>query len=172
MKPALATMFDMRPVRPARPIALLRRTGQAMLVILVPLALASGYRAWVQVFALEFQPTAPLTEGAVVTAAVTTSGRTRVDVTLELVQDGRVLLLAEQQVPSNFDGALDPRPRHAVVNGVITRQTWNTLHPGPATLKVVATGRPQFLRLPPPETRVLDVIVAERAGQDQKLPPE
>ncbi len=70
-------MFDMQPVRPARPIALLRRAGQAMLVILVPLALASGYRAWVQVFSLEFQPTPPLTEGAVVAAAVTTSGRTQ-----------------------------------------------------------------------------------------------
>ena len=153
-------MFDMQPVRPARPMALLRRTGQAMLVILVPLAMASGYRAWVQVFSLEFQPTPPLTEGAVVTAAVTTSGRTRVDVTLELLQEDRVLLLAEQQVLSNGDGALDLRPRHAVVKGVITRRIWTALRPGRATLRVVARGRSQFLRVPPPETRTLDVIVA------------
>src|SRR5687768_1094458 len=153
-------MFDMQPLRPAMPIAVLRRTGQAMLVILVPLALASGYRAWVQVFSLEFQPTPPLTEGTVVTAAVTTSGRTRVDVTLELLQGNGVLRLAEQQVPSNGDGALDPRPRHAVVHGVITRRIWAALRPGRATLRVVARGRSQFLRVPPPETRVLDVTVA------------
>ena len=125
-----------------------------------------GIARGVQVFSLEFQPTPPLTEGAVVAAAVTTSGRTRVDVTLDLLQDGRVLPLAEQQVPSNFDGALDPRPRHAVINGVITRRIWTALHPGRGTLRVVARGRPQFLREPPPETRVLDVIVAGgRAGQ-------
>jgi hypothetical protein len=85
-----------------------------MLLILVPLALVSGYRAWVQVFSLEFQPVPSLTEGAVVSAAVTTSGR--------------------------------------------------------ATLRAVVRGRPQFLRLPPPEIRTIDVLVAPGSGADGGRP--
>ena len=101
-----------------------------------------------------------LTEGVVVSAAVT----------LELLQNGHAVLLAEQQVPSNGDGALDPRPRHAVVSGVITPRAWSALRPGPATLRVVATGRPQFLRLPPPEPRVLDVSVVVESGPTERAP--
>jgi hypothetical protein len=163
-------MFDMQPARATKPIALLSRTGQAMLLILVPLALVSGYRAWVQVFWLEFKPVLSLTEGAVVSTAVTTSGRTRVDVIVEVLQDGRVLLLTEQQVRSNGDGALDPRPRSAIVTGVITGQMWRTLRPGRATLRAVARGRPQFLRLPPPEIRTIGVLVAPGSGADGGRP--
>jgi hypothetical protein len=90
----------------------LMRVGQALLIVLAPLAVLSGVRAWVQVWSLDVQVNeSPARVGSVLSASVLTSGRTYVDVTLELLQDGQTHLVGGGRVDTHWDPAMDPRPR-------------------------------------------------------------
>ena len=93
---------------------MLRRIVVPLLVVHFTLAAISGYRAIVQVYrvdidaqSLELQAESPTTVRA------TTSGRTTVDVGLELVQGNRARTLTVLHIPGHRDGAMDFRPIRA-----------------------------------------------------------
>ncbi len=120
----------------------------------------SGYRAWVQVISLSLQAADTVVgPGATVHLSVETSGRTFVQVRLELVQSGRTESLALEEIPKNGDAALDPRPQRRALTLALPPALWNRFHSGPALLRATAIGRPQWLRTPPPTVRELTVTL-------------
>lgn len=138
----------------------LKRIGHAMLAVLVPLAAASGYRAWFQVWSLDLAVDAPAVRpGSVIRVSALTSGRVTVDLRLEILQDGRVYSIAADQVRTALNPAMDPRPRRGAMTVVVTDAMAGGWRPGPATLRVAARGRAQLLREPPPEIREVAVTV-------------
>ena len=129
----------------------LRTLTIAVLVLWLPSAAYSGFRAIVQIFDLDIRTSSTtLTPGSVVQADVVTSGRTHADVVLELRQQTTVDTLGSLLVPGNRDGALDPRPRRASLRIVLTSDHLASLAPGPVTIRAVAVGRSQWMRTPPP----------------------
>lgn len=123
-------------------------------VACVVLAALSGYRAYFQVRGLELEtPAGALGGGSVVRASVVTSGRAFVDLKLEVSQEGRTETLAAREVPKNYFAAVDPRSQRASVEATLKPETLSRLRAGPAVLRATATGRPQWLRTPPPEVR-------------------
>jgi len=136
----------------------LKRFGQAMLIVLVPLAAASGYRAWFQVWSLDVTVRdSAVRPGSVIRVSTLTSGRVHVDVRLELLQYGRVFLLATDRVRTRPYPEMDPRPRRGVMTVVVTDAMARQWQPGPAMLRATANGRSQFIRVPPPEVREVPV---------------
>jgi hypothetical protein len=147
-------MFDSVTVREARPIALMKRAVLPLLALCVVTALSSGYRAYYQVYGLELHVTEPtLRDGSAVEVAVAGSGRTTLDVRVELIQGSRSETLAVQQVRGNEWASFDPRPQRASQKVVLTAEQLARFASGPATVRATATGRPQWLRLPPPTVR-------------------
>jgi hypothetical protein len=117
-------------------------------------ALASGYRAYYQVRSLELKlREATLGEGSVVEVAAEGSGRTTVDVRLELIQGGHSETLSTLRIRGSEWVALDPRPCPGSLRVVLTREQLARFRDGAATVRATATGRPQWLRLPPPTVR-------------------
>ncbi|HEU0077237.1 MAG TPA: hypothetical protein VFQ76_06285 [Longimicrobiaceae bacterium] len=140
----------------SRPVVIARRA--ALVVLAVPLAVAtlSGWRAWVQVRSLELHAAAPvLRGGSRLQARVVTSGRTFVDLRLELVQGTHAETLAVRQVPKNRDAATDPRSRRDSLAVVLAPELLERFREGPVLVRAVARGRPQWLREPPPTVREL-----------------
>lgn len=147
-------MFDSLPNRDARPIAAMKKVLLALLALCLVTALASGYRAYFQVLSLELHLTdAVLRGGSVVRTAVVTSGRTHVDVRLELIQGDLSETLAVRRVPGNAWASFDPRPQRASHEVVLTPELLARFRTGAARLRATATGRPQWMRLPPPTVR-------------------
>ena len=137
-----------------------KRGIQAVIAVLVALALASGYRAYFQVHSLELRTgTETLRAGEKLGTRVVSYARTHVDVVVEIIQDGHRETVATQLVRSNAYAALDPRPQHASQSIVLTPEMRSRFHAGPAVVRATATGRPQWLRLPPPVVRERKVIV-------------
>jgi len=147
-------MFDGLNISEARPLVFLRRATLAFLALCSVTALASGHRAYFQVRGLELRVAGPvLRAGSVVETEVVSSGRTHVDVRVELVQGPHVETLASQFVRGNEWGSVDPRARRASQAIVLTPELLSRFSPGAAVLRATATGRPQWLRLPPPTVR-------------------
>jgi hypothetical protein len=147
-------MFDSVNVREARPVALLKRAALPLLALCVVTALSSGYRAYYQVYDLQLHVAeSELRGGSAVEVAVAGSGRTTIDVRVELIQGDRSETLAAQQVRGNEWASFDPRPRKASQKVLLTAEQLARFAPGPATVRATATGRPQWLRLPPPTVR-------------------
>jgi hypothetical protein len=147
-----ATAFADRTRAPAT-YRVLRRVTLAVVAIWVPLALWSGYRAVVQVFSLRIQAPAALVAGATLQADVVTSGRAHADISLELVQGSRVVLIGRQFFAGNRDGALDPRLRRGSLAFTIAPAHLEGWASGPLTIRATAVGRHQWMRLPPPTVR-------------------
>jgi hypothetical protein len=147
-------MFDGLQDRDARGVALFKKATLIFLALCIVVALASGYRAYFQVYSLELRLDEPaLRGGSVVRTEVVGSGRTHVTVRLELIQDARAETLAVEHVPGNDWASFDPRPRRAAQTLTLTPELLARFRPGPATLRATATGRPQWTRLPPPLVR-------------------
>ena len=147
--------------RPPPVYRALRVFTLVVVVFWVPLAAFSGFRAIVQVYDLEIHVTSPaLVPGTVVQADVVTSGRAHADVVLELRQRSTVDTIGGVFVSGNRDGAFDPRARRASLRVILTREQLAHLMPGPATLRAVAVGRHQWMRLPPPTVRELSTTIA------------
>lgn len=147
-------MFDALPSRDARPVALLKKAALVLFALCLVTALASGYRAYFQVYSLELRVDEPvLRGGSVIRTEVVGSGRTLVSVRLELTQGGHSETLAVQHVPDNDWAALDPRPQRASQTIALTPEFLSRFTEGAATLRATATGRPQWTRLPPPLVR-------------------
>lgn len=153
-------MFDTLTVKESWPLLLLKRAALAFLALCFVTAMSSGHRAYFQVRSLELRVADPvLHAGSVVETEVVSSGRTHVDVRVELIQDSNAETIAVQLVPGNEWGAIDPRTRRASQSVVITPEILSHFHAGTASLRATATGRPQWLRLPPPTVREFLVVI-------------
>jgi hypothetical protein len=160
---AAPRLLDPRLSRDPTSFRIVKRVILAALVVHVTLALLSGWRAWVQVRRLELDaPAGALRTGSRVEARVLTSARTSVTVTLALVQGAAAETLGVRVVPANRDPASDPRPRRAALAVTLGDAALARFRPGPATLRAVAVGRSQWLRVPPPTVRETSVEIAPR----------
>ena len=133
-----------------------------VIVALVNLAFGawSAYRAWVQVRRLDLRVlSANLRPGIPAVVQVVTSGRTPVEVRLELVQGSHTEMLATLRVMASHDGFYDPRTRQGAMTPSFTPEFLAQFQPGPAVLRATALGRPQWLRTPPPVVQDVPVVV-------------
>ena len=155
-------MFDSLSFPDARPIAFLKRAVQVLFVVCFVTAMTSGYRAYYQVYRLDLELTEPvLRGGSVIQTSVVGSGRTPIDVRVELIQDGRARTLAVQRMPDNDWAAFDPRPQRASQTVVLSPEVMAGFPTGAAKVRATATGRPQWLRLPPPLVREAEVEIRQ-----------
>ena len=143
----------------------LLRVVQRVVIIVALLHVAIGawsaYRAWVQVRRLELKVVSPdLSAGMPSFVHVVTSGRTPVDVRLELIQGSHAVMLATLRVAPSRDGFYDPRTRQGSMMPSFTAEFLAQFQAGPAILRATARGRPQWLREPPPVVEELPVVVS------------
>ena len=152
-------MFDSLAIRDARPIAWLKRGIVAVFAALLVIGGLSAHRAYFQVRSLDLNAPRVLTDGSVVEVAVVCSGRNEVDVEAELIQGDHSEKLFHIRVTGNNLAFFDPRAQHASRSAVLTNETLMSFQSGSARLRVVATGRPQWGRTPPPTIRELAVTI-------------
>lgn len=155
-------MFDSLTIKDARPIAWMKRAMVAVVVALLVIGAASAHRAYFQVRSLDVKSPELLTPGATIEVAAVCSGRNRVDIETQLIQGDHSEMLFNFQIPGNNLAFFDPRPQHATRTIALTSETLMHFQPGAARLRVVATGRPQWGRRPPPTVRELDVTIPAR----------
>jgi hypothetical protein len=154
-------MFDSLTIQDARPILWLKRVFAFVIVVFLAIGMVSAHRAYVQVRDLELNAPAVLSAGTILQTSVVSSGRTTVDVEVDLIQGAHSERLIALQVRGNELGFFDPRTRHGSESATLTEQTLSQFQPGRARLRAVAIGRHQWFRLPPPTVRELDVEIRE-----------
>jgi hypothetical protein len=153
-------MFENLSTREARPIVLMKRAVLVVLALCFVTALASGYRAYYQVLGLELRLAEPTVRGgSVVQVEVVGSGRTTIDVRVELIQGSHSETLGVHRVPGNEWASFDPRPRRASPRVVLTPEQLARFADGAAVVRATATGRRQWMRLPPPTVREVAVEI-------------
>lgn len=153
-------MFDSLTVKESWPLLLLKRATLAFLALCFVTAMTSAHRAYFQVRSLELRVAEPfLHAGSVVETEAVISGRTTADVRVELIQDSHAETLAVQRIPGNEWAAIDPRTQRATQSVTLTPEILSRFHTGTASLRATATGRPQWLRLPPPTVRESPVVI-------------
>ena len=157
-------MFDELTIHESRAIVWLKRLFTLVIVALLAIGMVSSYRAYVQVRSLDLDAPRSLSEGAVVKTSVVSSGRTTVDVEVDLVQDAHSEKLLRLRVRGNELGFFDPRTQHGSEAVTLTREILSKFHSGSARLRSIAIGRPQWMRLPPPTVRELEVEMAPPAS--------
>ena len=94
-------MFESLTIHEARPIVWLKRVFVFVIVALLAIGAVSSYRAYVQVRSLELSAPRLLTAGSVVTTEVVSSGRTTVDVEVDLIQGAHSEHLFKLQLRGN-----------------------------------------------------------------------
>lgn len=153
--------FSQRVSKGSRLLRIAQRVILIVALLFATLGAWSAYRAWFQVRALDLRVMSPdVRPGLPVVVQVVTSGRTTVDVRLELVQGPRVEMLATLRVAASRDASLDPRTRQGSMTPAFTAAFLEHFQPGAAILRATAVGRPQWMRTPPPTVREIAVIVA------------
>jgi hypothetical protein len=144
-------------------IVFVRRVLIVFVAVHIPLALWSGYRAIIQVQRLELQsPGRTLGDGSTVRVDVVSSGRTPVDVSLEMIQGAHSETLGVHYVANGRNPAYDPRFRRGQLVVALTPERIARFQPGPALLRATARGRPQWLRTPPPQVREVPVELQQQ----------
>jgi hypothetical protein len=149
-------IFDNRLSQEWKGFVLLRRVTIAVAVVHFSLAAASGYRAIVQVYDVTIESPAVIHPGSPLIVHASTSGRTRVEVRVDLVQGGRAETLSTTTVLSNDAFFYDPRAKGVAIDVAVPADILSRFYAGKATIRAVATGRSQFLRTPPPTVDVLE----------------
>ena len=153
-------LFDNRLSREWVGFTILRRVIVTAAVVHFSLAAISGYRAVTQVYRASLSTDGRvLHAGSHLAANVVTAGRTHVDVTVELIQQGRRAKLGTMVVPDNDSFFYDFRPKRARLDVNVSREMLSGFAPGAASLHVTAVGRPQWLYLPPPKTDMVAVTI-------------
>jgi len=153
-------MFESTLTREARVIVLLKMAVMVLFVLCFVTALASGYRAYYQVLSLELRLIEPtLRSGSVVETDVIGSGRTTIDVRVELIQGTHSEILFVYRLPGNEWASFDPRPQRASHSVSVTPEHLAGFENGEAKVRATATGRPQWMRLPPPTVREAEVEI-------------
>jgi hypothetical protein len=174
-------MFQPLPSQRSFVFVLLKRLCLVVLSAYLVIGLISAYRAWYQVKSLDlrlegsgslFVPNDSRAEivggvanGSVFEADLVSYARTHIDVRLELVQGTNSETLALGTLPGNEWGFWDPRTRQRSFKTVLTDEVLNHFQPGRAKLRATATGRHQWMRLPPPVVREITV---ELPGKNDK----
>lgn len=149
---------DGRPSEVSRSIVLLKRTILAFLAVNLVVALLSGHRAYFQVRSLELSSPEHIPHGGLtIETSVVTSGRTFVDLKLEMIQGAHTEPLAARQVMKNRFASYDPRTQRAALTVTLTPELLARFEDGPARVRATATGSAQWLRVPPPEVREIAV---------------
>lgn len=152
-------MFDELTVHDARPILWLKRGFVFVIVALLVIGAVSSHRAYFQVRSLELSAPSTLSAGSVVKTSVVGSGRTQVDVDVDLIQGTHSERLHHLHLTGNNLAFFDPRTQHGSDSVTLTSEMLLRFQPGPARLRAVATGREQWTRLPPPTVRELEVEI-------------
>ena len=158
-------MFDSSTISDARPILWLKRAFAIVILAFLAIGMISAHRAYFQVRSLELNAPRQLTEGSVVHSSVVSSGRTTVDIVVELIQGTHSERLLNLQLRGNELGFFDPRTRHGSDSIALTPEILSRFQPGTARLRSVATGRHQWFRLPPPTVRELEVVIQPQSGR-------
>lgn len=152
-------MFDALTIQDAWPIRWLKRVFVFVIVAFLLIGAVSSHRAYFQVRSLELSAPQSLSAGSVVKTAVVGSGRTMVDVEVDLIQGTHSERLLRLHLSGNELAFFDPRAQHGSDTVVLTSEILSKFQPGPARLRAVATGREQWTRLPPPTVRELAVEI-------------
>ena len=123
-------------------------------VVYVMPGLFSSYRAWVQVRSLELiVPSKEIRSGDTIRVNTVSWARTYVYVDLLLIQGSRADTLATHEIAKNRNASIDPRWRRDSMIVVLRQPLLKGYDRGAATIRVTATGGPQWLRTPPPLVR-------------------
>ena len=152
-------MFDELTIHEARPILWLKRLFVFVIVLLLVIGAVSSHRAYFQVRSLELNAPQSLSAGSVVKMSVVGSGRTMLDVDVDLIQGTHSERLLHVHLTGNELAFFNPRTQHGSDSVVLTSETLSKFEPGPARLHAVATGREQWTRLPPPTVREMEVEI-------------
>ena len=153
-------MFESLSPRDARHSALIKKAALIPLALFLVTGAVSAYRAYYQVRSLELLLNEPtLRNGSVIQFEVAGSGRTTIDVRLELIQGAHSETLAVRRVRGNEWAFFDPRPTKGSQTVVLTPELLSRFADGAATVRATATGRPQWTRLPPPTVRQSEVEI-------------
>lgn len=152
-------MFDELTIQDARPILWLKRLFAFVVVALLLIGAVSSHRAYFQVRSLELSAPHALAVGSVVKASVVGSGRTQVDVDVELIQGTHSERLMHLHLTGNELAFFDPRTQPGSDSVVLTSEMLSKFEPGAARLRAVASGREQWTRLPPPTVREIEVEI-------------
>ena len=166
-------MFAPLPTQRPFALVLLKRLCLGVLGVYLVIGLVSAYRAWYQVKSLDVKLTAfesvvrpndrrtesvfGLLNGSVFEADLVSYARTHIDVRLELVQGTNSETLSSGTLPGNEWGFWDPRTRQRSFKTTLTDEVLSHFQSGRATLRATATGRHQWMRLPPPVVREITV---------------
>ena len=152
-------MFDNLTLPQTRPFVWTKRVLLFAIIALVAFELMASYRAYYQVRGLELTAPVVLVEGSVVNTSVVTSGRTWVDVEVDLIQGEHSERLFSLFVEKNKLGFFDPRTQQASQSFTLTRETLSRFQPGSARLRSVATGRLKWAILAPPTVQEIEVEI-------------
>jgi|ERR1041385_3028066 hypothetical protein len=164
-------MFDTLTIPEARPIVWLKRFFTFVIVALLAIGAVSSHRAYFQVRSLELNSPHALAPGTIVETEVVSSGRTPVDVDVDLIQGTHSERLFSLHVRGNELGFFDPRTQHGSQSIALTSEFLSKFKPGAARLRSVATGREQWTRLPPPTVREREVEVTSQHSAEGKFLP-
>ena len=145
-----APIFDNRLTQEWKGFVILRRTIIAIAIVHFSLAAASGYRAIVQVYDVTIDTPPVIGPDQPLTVHVSTSGRTHVDVRVDLIQGNHSENIGTTQIDSNDSFFYDPRAKGIAMIVVVPAGMFAAFTPGEATIRAEAVGRPQWLRTPPP----------------------
>ena len=129
------------------------------LLPLVTLGPIAAHRAYYQVRALELDVPRRLTPGSSIQAMAVSSGRVAVRVVVELVQGDHSETLAESRVPANRWRLWDPRSVDYSLSLIVSGERLTRFTSGAAIVRAVGHGAPQWLRVPPPVVREVQVTL-------------
>ena len=160
-----AAIFDTRLSQEWIGFTILRRVTIAVVAMQLAVSSVGGYRAIVQVYDVSVHvASANVGPGSRIKSRVVTSGRTYVDARVELRQAGRADTLGTLRIWANNASFYDLRPHPAALTVTIPADVFSRFSPGKASIRAVAEGHSQFLRVPPPKmSEAAIVLVASGA---------
>jgi hypothetical protein len=143
-------MFEPPKVSESKFILFLKRGFVVIFVLLGLIGAVASYRAYVQVRELEIRANQELKMGSDVSISLVTSGRTTVDVRVDLIQQEHSTTLFNMQLRGSELAFFDPRTRRGTKSITVTKAQLAGFQSGRALIRATAIGRPQWGRLPPP----------------------
>ena len=152
-------MFDGLTIKDTPAIVWVKRWMKFMIIALLVIGAVSAHRAYFQVRSLDLKAPQLLQDGSFIEVVAVGSGRAQIDVVGTLIQGDYSETLFNFRVPGNNLAFFDPRPQHVSYLLRLNTETLRRFRPGAVRLRVVATGRPQWGRLPPPTARELNLTI-------------
>src|SRR5215204_394405 len=128
-------MFETKLIPEARPIAILKKVFVGVVIALLVIGAVSSYRAYVQVKSLQINASQILRAGSKVDLSLVSSGRTTVEVNVELIQNSHSQTILTMQLKGNGLGCVGPRTKSAGERGVRRGGQGNEFRPGSAALR-------------------------------------